>query len=425
MFSSLGYHTFSLSMNLTQAEADLLFRDFKKYRDRTQEIYIKECPKYKADPLGRHYEIKYLKKYKGIHWKMRFSNQAHNVNGKFVTCSIKAIINPKILAGEKSYIIAADVGYLEEIERIFNKEAGKISPILKRFDYYSLNRLDYCINFDVSELKFNCPSELKEKIPEIIMRLIKCGDIPDDFSEEYKDLYQFYLKSKSIVINCYWKYDDLLKNYSDCNDLEKSYDIIRFEVQYRYPKVRTVMAEIKKEYASIRSGIIARLNEQGSYDYYENPDRLDRLKLKQSVELLDTSASEERVIMMYMLSDDKCTEVIKNYFNRTIKPGSYYTFNLAKRIIEVKVSKWEKVVRLTDAMKLICSSGGIAKAKAGLYDRELDDFRRSLRDLADLGINPVTIPEEWGIKYIPNLLDAYYDEIAKEQAEEWVRRINE
>ena len=425
MFSSLGYHTFAISMNLTQAEADMLFRDFKKYRDRTQEIYIKECPKYKADPMGRHYEIKYLEEYKGIYWKMRFSNKAHNVNGKFVTCSIKAIINPKILAGEKSYIIAADAGYLEKIERIFNKEAAKISRMLKRFDNYSLSRLDYCINFDVSELKFNCPSELTEKIPEIMMKLIKYGDIPDDFSEEYKDPFQFYLKSKSIVINCYWKYDDLKNNYPDCNDLEKSYDIIRFEVQYRYPKVRTVMAEIKKEYASIRSGIIARLDEQGSYDSYVNPDRLDRLKLKQSVELLDTSASEERVIMMYMLSDDKCAEVIKNYFNKTIKPGSYYTFNRAKRIIEDKVSKWEKIIRLTETMKLICSSGGIATAKAGLYGRDLDDFRRSLRDLADLGINPVTIPEEWGIKYIPNLLDAYCDEIAKEQAEEWARRINE
>ena len=69
-------------------------------------------------------------------------------------------------------------------------------------------------------------------------------------------------------------------------------------------------------------------------------------------------------------------------------------------------------------MKLICSSGGIAKAKAGLYGKDLDDFRRSLRELADLGINPVTIPEEWGITYIPNLLDAYYDKISEEQAKE-------
>lgn len=405
-------------MSLTQAEADTLFNDFKKYRDRTGEIYI-EPKRYKIDPLGRHIEIKYLIQHKGISWKIRFSNKGFIINGKSVSCSIKAIINPKILTGEKSYIIAADAGYLEEIERIFNKEAEKISPILKRFNYYSLSRLDYCINFDVSELKFNCPLELTEKIPEIMMELIKRGDIPDDFSEEYGNRFQFYLKSKSIVINCYWKYDDLIKNFPDCNDLEKSYSIIRFEVQYKYPKVRTVMAEIKKEYDSLRSGIIAKLNGQSFYDFYENPDNFDKVKLKKSVELLNTSASSETVIMMYMLSDDKCASVIKNYFNKTIKPGSYYTFARAKRIIEDKVAKWEKIIRLTDALKLISNCGGIAKAKAGIHGKDLEDFRRSLRDLSDLGINPVTIPEEWGITYIPNLLDVYYDKIAKEQAKKW------
>ena len=47
MSSSIGYHTFALSMNLTQAEASILFDDFKKYRDQTKEIYVEECPKYK------------------------------------------------------------------------------------------------------------------------------------------------------------------------------------------------------------------------------------------------------------------------------------------------------------------------------------------------------------------------------------------
>lgn len=204
MFSSMDYHTLAISMGLTQAEADMLLNDFKKYRDRTGEIYI-EQKKYKIDPMGRHIEIKYLNRHKGIIWRIRFSNKGFITNGKAVSCSIKAVINPKILTGEKSYIIAADAGYLEEIERIFNKEADKISPVLKRFNYYSLNRIDYCINFDVSELKFNCPVELVGKIPEIMMELIKYGDIPDDFSEEYKDPFQFYVKN---ICTCQSKYQN-------------------------------------------------------------------------------------------------------------------------------------------------------------------------------------------------------------------------
>lgn len=417
MFSSIGYHTFAISMSLTQEEASLLFKDFKKYRDKTKEICIIECPKYNKDPFGRHIEIKYLGQYKGIIWKIRFSNRGFIINDKFMSCSIKAIINPKIFTGEKSYIIAAHASYLEKIERIFNAEAQKISPMLKRFDCYSLNRLDYCINVDVSEINIY-PFELKKELPKKIMELMKCGDIPKNFSEEYKEKFQFYLKSGSVVINCYWKYFELAKEFDECIDLEKSYDIIRFEVKYRYPKVCEVLAKIKKEFVKFRSGMIDKLREQEFCDLDKDSNEVHRIRFNQSVEMLKGNASDsliKRMCMMNMMSDEKCMEVIKKYFNKTIKPGTYYTYALAKRKIEADVSDWEKIIRLTNTLQLISDKGGIAKAKANMQGRELDEFRRSLRDLAILKINPVTIPEEWGIELIPNLLDAYYDKLDEEQ----------
>lgn len=421
MFTSLGYHTFAISMNLTQQEAGTLFEDFKKYRDRTKAIYIEECPEYKVDPFGRHYEIKYFGSYNGLSWKIRFSNRGFMINDKYITCSIKAIINPKILAGEKSYIIAAHAGYLEKIEKIFNEEAAKISPILKRFDDYSLNRLDYCINFDISELEFY-PLQSTRKMSEMLMELIKRGDIPNKFSEEYREKFQFYLKSGTVVINCYWKYDDLVRNFEECADLEKSYDIIRFEVQYKYPKVCETLAKIKKEFWKFRTEMMSRLRLQAVYDSEHSFDGVDEMKFKQSVELLRGNASDnllKRMYIMSMMSDEKCLEVIKKYFNKTIKSGTYYTFDAAKRKIEADVPNWEKIIRLTDALKLISDRGGIAKAKESIRGKELEEFRRSLRDLANLGINPVTIPEEWSIKYIPNLLDAYYNKLDKEQEERY------
>ncbi len=420
MFSSLGYHTFAISMNLTREEADALFRDFKKYRDRTNEIYIEECQRYKIDLFGRHSEIKYLGQHKGIIWRIRFSNKGFLINGKFMPCSIKAIINPKVLTGEKSYIIAAHADYLEEIEKIFNEEAEKISPILKRFDDYSLNRLDYCINFDVSELEFY-PVQSTEKMPKMLMELIKRGDIPRKFSEEYKEKFQFYLKSGTVVINCYWKYDDLVRNFVECGDLEKSYDIIRFEVQYRYPKVCQTLEKIKKEFGKFRSGLIDNLGFQIAYDSEKNPNGVDKMKFNHTFEMIRGNVSDSQLKRMYimsMMSDEKCIEVIKKYWEKTIKPGTYYTFDVARRKIEEAVTNWEKIARLTDTLKLIRDSGGIAKAKECVRDKGLEDFRRSLRDLANLGINPVTIPEEWGIKYIPNLLDAYYNKLEKEREEE-------
>lgn len=102
---------------------------------------------------------------------------------------------------------------------------------------------------------------------------------------------------------------------------------------------------------------------------------------------------------------------LKNYYNKTIKPGDYYSYHYAERIILNNVLKGEKIYRLTDVLKLIREKGGIAKAKAGMRDNDLEDFRRSLRDLRELGINPVLIPDEWRIDHIRNLLGAYYDQL--------------
>ena len=42
---------------------------------------------------------------------------------------------------------------------------------------------------------------------------------------------------------------------------------------------------------------------------------------------------------------------------------------------------------------------------------DMDDFKRSLKDLDSIYVNPVTIPRSWGIEHIPNPLKAYYDNI--------------
>ena len=420
MFSSMGYHTFAVSMNLTKEEATRLFNDFKKYRDRTQKICIIECPKCKKDPSGRHYEVKYLGQYKGISWRIRFSNSGFMMNGQYMSCSVKAIINPKILTGEKSYIMAANAGYLERIEEIFNTEAKRISPVLREFGSYSLNRLDYCINIAASEVR-TLPVECGKDLPKKIMQLIRYGDIPKKFSMGYDDKYQFYLKSGTVVINCYWKYPELVRDFEECDDLEESRDIIRFEVQYKYPKIIQSIEKIKKNPAKYRIDTIRNLDMQTACDSDE-PIEVRDMKCRQSVELLSSCPPiqlSKKMYMINMMADEMCMNVIKNYYNKTIKPGDYYSYHYAERIILNQVSKGEKIYRLTDALKLIREKGGIANAKAGMCGNDLEEFCRSLRDLRKLRINPVLIPDEWGIDHIQNLFDAYYDQLNKEDTLQW------
>lgn len=420
MFTSLGYHTFVMSKNLAQDEADSLFEELKKYRNNTGEICIMGPYKYDKDPLGRHFDIVYSGQYKGLSWKVRFCNRGFFIDGEYKPCSIKAVINPKVLVGEKSYIIAADVGYLKDVESVFNQEARKITPRLGIFSEYSLNRLDYCINFDITELKFSPPlsNELTRRLPEMIMTLIKSGDIPDHFKEEHSgnERYQFYLKSKSVVINCYWKHDDLRRNFIDCKDLEKSYDIIRFEIQFKYPKVYTASSDIKKERNSQKMIQEKKMGERGFEDFSEDQDKLDEMQNTRLYKMYMKSIMMNQVVIMEtMLSDERCSGTIEDYFNKVVKRGDYYTFDIARKKIESQVSKWEKVVRLTNTLQMIYDYGGITNAKGALQNKELEEFRRSLRDLEALRINPVTIPEEWGIDYIPNLLGNYYELCAEEQ----------
>ena len=354
---------------------------------------------------------------------MRFSNRGFCFDGEFMPCSIKATINPKIFTGEKSYITAADSSYIEEVEKRFNKEVARISPMLGRFNDYSLNRLDYCLNFDVSELDLDLPPEQAKELPKRIMQLIKYGDIPDHYHlEDYKEEYEFYLKSKSVVINCYWKHADLKKNFSDCLDLDKSQDIVRFEVQFLYPKTYAAVTKMRKESEAHRSTLKTQLKEQGGYDFLEDASKSEEL-----YEIFRESSSRDTLTKTLegMMSDEKCSEVIDKYFYDILKPGDYYTFDIARRMIEARVSSWEKVVRLTRTLVLVRDCEGITKAKALLRGKALEELRRSLRELGRLGINPVVIPSDWGIDHIPNLLDNYYKLLEEERLVVETEKLNQ
>lgn len=127
------------------------------------------------------------------------------------------------------------------------------------------------------------------------------------------------------------------------------------------------------------------------------------------------------MILEELLSDEMCMDTIDDYYNSIIKKGDYYSLKKANQLIEEKCSSWDKITRLKNTLKLISEYGGIAKAKDNIDKESIEDFRKSLRELTSLNINPVVIPEEWGIEFIPNLLYAYYDLLLKERMDKWLK----
>ena len=385
--SSLGFHTLTLSLNLENKEVMPLIRHFNKYREKTKLIQM-----YLADTKGKtlqvyqppkgstflplYLKIVYHKAYRGIKWSIRCSC-FNDTSGSYF---VEVIINPKILSGINDYITAATYDDMETGIENFNNEAKSISPILKDFHYYYLKRVDYCINFALNELAPGCNYEQ-------IMKLIKRADIPPHYEEWEEYDYtahrtkskksSFYLINNSVNINCYSKYMELLersqkyenRGYSQITPemLDKAKDIIRFEVQCKYLKM----------YALNRSAEEAGNRKANKYEI--------------------------------LLTNEICSEIISDYYKRTIGRCDWYAMRKAIRTIKSMNFNSQKEKRLIDVLDFVNHCPSLAKAKSTFCGDDLKAFKRTLNDLSYLGINPVTIPRDWGIKHIPNLLYAYYD----------------
>ena len=377
--SSLGFHTMSMIKLLFDDDASQLIKDFKRYSKETGLI--------KIFPVNGDYNITYFREDRGLKWMIRWNEWSMKFNG----CLIEVKINPKILGGIQDYVTAATFQDMETAIRNFNLEAARISPLLTQFTDYSLKRIDYCVNFDLNELVSGCSSEL-------IMDLIKRSDIPLYYKEymEYDSTAHrmkskpgsFYLMNKSTNINCYSKFMDLQQRSEDREKrgltpipqktLDFAQGIIRFEVQCKYRKMYVASNRAKK------------------------------------------SGNRNRNKYETLLSDEVCKETINYYYNKIIGKGNWYTLQVAIQKIKQQRFHKQKENRLIDALQLVNQCRSLAKAKALYKGNELKAFKQTLNDLSLLGISPVTIPKDKGIKEIPNLLYTYYDKIQKENMQKQI-----
>lgn len=379
--SSLGFHTITLDMSLFQHSAQKLIMDFGKYSETTAlKMYRLKEGKYityypSPNYLPTDIKIYFDGKDKGIHWHI-YSDDRY-FGSVYI---IEVTINPKILAGITDYLTAATYDDMNIAIANFNDESKKISSMLETFNKYRIKRVDYCINICLDEF-------IPTYDPELIMNLIKRSDIPSHYIEwmEYDDTSHrmksrsesFYLKSKSVNINCYSKYLQLLKRSKKLEErgydpipqeiIDASHDIIRFEVQCKYYKTYALNKEAKN------------------------------------------SGNECRNKYESLLDPLTCVEIVSDYYKRVVGKGDWYSLSEAVRIIQSKNFNSQKEKRYIDALKCVSKCRSLAKAKASYQDNDLIAFKKTLKELADLGINPVTIPREWNIKHIPNFIKAYFD----------------
>ena len=287
MKSSLGFHTIELSLQLSRRQSSDLEHDFYEYSHKTGKIKI-----YQSE---RGTEIVFIHRDMGIRWCITPKGNFENS-----TDILYVEINPKVLGRDVDYITASNYGDMNVAIPNFDRISKEISPILQTFACYTVNRVDYCVNFCIDELVPDCSAKQ-------IMNLIKRSNIPSHYDEwkEYDHIAHrmksvkssFYLMSGYANINWYLKYDELLDRPQNEHltvpehMMEASKSIIRFEVQCKRRKI---------------------------YDIIE------KLGVKDDGEI-----NKDK----HLLNPRVCKEIISRYFFEIVGNGDWYSLSQAENVI--------------------------------------------------------------------------------------------
>lgn len=285
--------------------------------------------------------------------------------------AIEVIMNPMRLLNPDDYYQLADIRHSEAIYREFknvfkpiNNEFNKDkrNKLLKfkygNLDAYKFKRVDFAVNIETEEI-------------ENYMKLIKRGNIPNGFHQyiEYdksskrskppKDSFYLVGKNKArkatVTINCYNKGKQLKNEKLPCDKRAKH--TIRFEVQCHYNKTYTItMGEAFKKRG-----------------------------------------------FLHILSEEVSDDILRYYNKKTIGFGEYYTFPKALEIIRSKRMKQKRKEALIEALEIVNEKRGIWKAREAVSDKI--EFDKKIKEIHELGVNPVTIPVNWKIEHLPCLFD--------------------
>lgn len=386
--SSLGFHTLTLFLRLTRKEAEQLVKHFYKYCKQTgqirmfmpdvlpggQRVWREYTPKSNGTTLllPLNIRIGYPDEDHGIKWELRFDRH----DEAYKEYIIEVTVNPKILGGIHDYINAATKDDMDVAAIKFNHISRSISPVLRTFEQYQIKRIDYCVNLSLNEL---APGRTSEQI----MKLIRRGDVPPHFKEwaEYDSISRrmkskpdsFYLVCKSMNINCYGKQVELRERNQkkpgsiSSATLDAAQNIIRFEIQCKYPKVYILSRRAASE-------------GNGSINKYHD-----------------------------LLGYQACLSAVNHHYKKTVGAGDWFTLTEAEKVIMRQGYNSQKKERLLNALREVSQCRSLARAKASHQGKDLAAFKLTLKDLSDIGINPVTIPREWGITHIPNLMHTFND----------------
>jgi hypothetical protein len=266
--------------------------------------------------------------------------------------------------------------HIPAIVEAYDTFAKGISPKLPPFVSHKLSRVDYCGNFDLSEMRYDCTVKQMLKLMKrpLVLKHYKRPmnyDMKLKRKSFYRNGFRAETKRRKMCINNYGKAQQLSeKKGSKPEDIIRAEHLIRYEVQCGAAKMRMLWNTIYK----------------GLHPLEQNNFNVTKI----------------------LLSDDFAKSILKDYFQRSIMNGDYYTLDKAVQRVDSLGCRSQRRDRLVDALILVNEHGGIESAKRHLESTSGNTFGfiESAKELAnEHNINPVTTPVRVG--HVPNLLATY------------------
>ena len=281
---------------------------------------------------------------------------------------LKVIVNPaKLLYGYDAFeTIGATPEILNQMSTAFIEAMEEASgeTFLPSMKNWVVRRIDYAVDIHL---------EYPYQYPHQYISLLKKGDKPKSYRDKAKGKTgSCYWGCASTTGNIYYKAAQMIQEGKSHELAEKARNILRFEVQCKSPKV-------------------------------------GYLRKKKDLE------SRE---LHHLFCREIAEGVLLSYCRRVYKTGDYYSYHAAeahmKRLGAAKrrlracqnvLSAIAQTRSISEARKQLTEAGLIVKnSKPPMELRySVAQFRRNCKKISDMNINPVTIPREWKINYLPSV----------------------
>lgn len=277
---------------------------------------------------------------------------------------LKVILNPaKLLYGYDAFeTIPANPSILNQMSAAFVVAMEEATGETNLFNLanWLVHRIDYAV-------------DICTRHPELYVKLLKKGDKPKAYHDKADGKAgSCYWGCKSTTGNIYYKADQMNKKGKSPELIERADNLLRFEVQCKSPKV----------------------------GYLRKNKELDGRELR------------------YFFCAEIAESVLLSYCRRVYKTGDYYSYHAATEHMKRLGASKRRLTACQNVLSAVAQTRSISEARKQLTEAGLivkntnpqmelrysvEQFGRNCKTLSDMNINPVTIPREWRINYLPSV----------------------